>query len=204
VPPDPRTERLVGFDVKLLDPARTAQAWPRARRESYLLRPDVANIVSVDPMVTPSHFGEAAVKTPSDTPRWSWRHMGLGVWADLDAMRAAAGTSGAAVAITAPDPATFAADTRWIEAAKESTNPDTPQPSWNLIGYDVADIHFLSGMSNCGLHPDEYAVLRPIHAAHINDLGLFATLDAALAFRRRIDTLAAEHAPFYPFGIWRM
>lgn len=197
------TEPIVGFDAKLIDPKLSLQAWPKSRRDAYLMRPDAPHILSVDTSVTPSLF---KLEGAAD---FTWHRMGLGVWASLDELRNAIGSAvtepscePTCIAITAPDPVTFTGDTRWIEAAKEPTNPAAIDPAWAFLGYDVADAHFLSGLSNCGLNPEEYASLRPIHAPHINDFGLFGTADAALAFRRVIDTLAREHAPFFPFGIW--
>jgi hypothetical protein len=71
-----------------------------------------------------------------------------------------------------------------------------------LLGYDVADDVFLSGLSNCGYTDDEKSALRPKWAPHLNKYHLFDDANIAYEFKTIADARVCEHAPFFVFGIY--
>ncbi len=71
-----------------------------------------------------------------------------------------------------------------------------------LLGYDIADDVFLSGLSNCGYTEEETAMLRSTWAARLNRFHLFDQLDAASEFKALTDARVPEHAPFFVFGLY--
>jgi hypothetical protein len=73
-----------------------------------------------------------------------------------------------------------------------------------FLGYDVADLYALSGLSNCMLSADELAVIKAEFSQHINRLGLFEEMDPATRFRLTCDGLVPEHAPFEIYRIRRV
>lgn len=71
-----------------------------------------------------------------------------------------------------------------------------------LLGYDVADRVFTSGLSNCGYTDAEKAALRPVWADRLNTFHLFAEPHVACQFKVTADARVPEHAPFLVFGIY--
>src|SRR5262249_12981778 len=60
--------QLVGFDLKL-DPAAVSRSWTSERRGQFLLHEDVAEPISVDPMVWPSRFWQPHVPPGMGIPQ---------------------------------------------------------------------------------------------------------------------------------------
>lgn len=69
-----------------------------------------------------------------------------------------------------------------------------------LLGFDVADAGFWSGLSNCGYTTEELARLRPEWSKRINDFGLLQSGGDALTFREVSDRRVPEHAPFWVYS----
>lgn len=210
------SETLIGFDARIVDGPLVTKLWPKERRDSYLLRTDARLPVSVDTAVLPSAFafGEDSIDTSLGqmrVPGHNWHRSALRLWDNLAEMISllrdatpSADHRKAVLAITAADSRVLSSDVRWIEATREPLAPRTLDANWLLLGYDLTDRFFLSGLSNCGLSPSEYRSLRPKYAPQLNDFALFSTLGSAKTFLNSLDQLVAEHAPFYPFGIWQL
>jgi hypothetical protein len=73
---------------------------------------------------------------------------------------------------------------------------------FRLLGYDIADDVFLSGLSNCSYSDDEKALLRPTWSRRLNQFHLFDHADDASQFHRITETRVPEHAPFFVFGVY--
>jgi|SRR5580658_2687505 hypothetical protein len=71
-----------------------------------------------------------------------------------------------------------------------------------LLGYDVADHHFTSGLSGCSYTEEETRTLRPTWGRHLNRFHLFEQVDVAAQFKTLTDLRVREHAPFIVFGIY--
>jgi hypothetical protein len=198
-------ERMAGFDARELwvPPAKT---WPSARRERFLFRPDVERPLSVDPTVWPSIFETDA--KPEHYPHFGYQLS----WADLAELQRAAGRrfqSGAippfrTVAITLFLGDYCARDKVPWESIVPPTDPEAPNPSWKLAGYDVGDAWSLSVLSNAGFRPglDDADALRAQWGPYLNAYHLLDDLDAAIAFKHMSDQRAGpDHAPTFVFGL---
>jgi hypothetical protein len=71
-----------------------------------------------------------------------------------------------------------------------------------LLGYDVADVHFTSGLSNCGYLGEEREWLRSKWGRDLNEHHLFRESTRALEFVAVTDKRVPEHAPFLVFGVY--
>jgi hypothetical protein len=82
---------------------------------------------------------------------------------------------------------------------------DTPDPEWELLGFDVSDEWLLSGLSNCLSRNDpDFGRWEEWWDYRLNEHGLFKTLDDAREFVGMIDDRVKEHAPFHPYAIWKV
>jgi hypothetical protein len=86
----------------------------------------------------------------------------------------------------------------------EPTVPPRPPEGSSLLGYDVADAGWISGLSNCGYTDDEIKTLAPVWAPRLNSFGLLASVEDAVAFRQVCDARVTEHAPFWIYALWRL
>lgn len=198
---------LLGFDLRL-DPAAASGSWNDDRRRRFLLRADVVEPLSVDPMVWPSRFWQPHVPPGMGIPR----HVGtvavpdgtpgytpLGLWSDLVSLRAFA--AGADVELV---PERLVAIVTWLgdRAPHQRRGSDRVEPEgWARLGFDVADQSLVSGLVNCGYDPTERDGLVAGWSGRLNGHGLLDALDAAIAFRDLADARVPEHAPFVVFEL---
>ncbi len=82
--------------------------------------------------------------------------------------------------------------------------PAIRDEAWALLGYDVADVWLLSGLTNCGFDKmtEDVEAFRKKYVPSLNAYHLFDTLEAAKEFQILSDDRVQEHAPFFVFGIW--
>ena len=160
---------LLGFDLWLRPERYLERAWQSERREHFLLRPDVFWPKSADTMVWPSMFAPAnawpdaaaefdCVELEAEGFRWQC----LRLWPDLATMlgnlRAHApgmekGGVPLRIELITEQPAErFDA---WEAVLEPRLDCDKPPADWTLLGHDVADAAYISGLSNCGYLPEE-------------------------------------------------
>ena len=181
-------EVVVGFDVRVRSD-RAPQWWDDERRDSYLLRPEVAVPLSVDEAVWPrpdSALAEGRLEVL--TPRYSSVEDALG----------AAGPDDEVVAISqwrGPGEPELPAGPTW---------PMKVDEAWERLGWDVVDGVFPSGISNCQLRPEDVLGWRDRWAERFNDHHLFDDLPTAFAFRDVVGKRVPEHAPFAVMGLYRV
>ena len=221
--------RVIGYDLRI-GVEHGGHDWDLARRERYLLRPDVDHPLSVDPMVWPQRYDESS--WPDDARRWATASKTfLGLFDNTDTLTAirdgieAGAFEGESTFIAiSSNPSTWSdvqrqawdklvsvpqgsawtdAGLRELEAKRiVSTERET---GWSFLGFDVADAYLLSGLSNCGLSSEkEDERLAPIWAGHLNDHHLFQDENQAVAFSKTLDERVPEHAPFYAYGLWQV
>lgn len=77
-----------------------------------------------------------------------------------------------------------------------------PDSNWTLLGYDVADDGFISGLSNCGYEPVEKRRWQAEWNPEINQHGLISNASEALKFKLQADKRVVEHSPFFVFGLY--
>jgi hypothetical protein len=204
---------IVGYDMRLRAEDYAAARWPADVRERFLLRPEIPWPLAIDTMVWPSLFtfggadaGFRRFFTPVptvDVRPTDIRQMHLDLWCDPAAMRRAAGSATAlavACELVAEDDR-LAADRFWREALALEVRAASLPAGWRLLGHDVADQGFVSGLSNCGYGDDERAVWRRRWAGLLNEAGLFVALADAVAFRDAMDARVSEHRPFEVFAL---
>jgi len=203
-------EALLGFDARemFLDGAST---WPAARRAQYLLRDDVARPKSVDTAVWPNIFGDGLPEDIARTvglpqvPLPAWRGPNRELWDDLTRLAETLGPlanhAHRIVAVAWASADGFSKHASSGAPYREKTVPDALGPEWRLLGFDVADAYFTSGLSNCGYTESERTSLRPLWAGRLNEHHLFVDVRHALAFCGVAESRAPEHAPFLVYAI---
>jgi hypothetical protein len=189
---------LLGFDCRAWG-ADEAQPWPAERRDLYLLRGDVPRPVSVDTMVWPRPDGLEAAQAASYFALTT-------LITDLDEVRqmgSQAQTSYAVVALTISlTPLSLPDQQEWQARQWIVPRPASLAPEWPRLGWDVADMGLISGLSNCGYTPGERATLAGQFGPGLNDHHLFSDHDLADQFRHITNARVPEHAPFFVFGIY--
>ncbi|MFP6757397.1 MAG: hypothetical protein VCC99_04155 [Alphaproteobacteria bacterium] len=187
----------LGFDLRDDAAVYLAREWTDARRALYLLRDDVAWPKSVDSLVWPSPI-DGDRRNPVD--RTDMRGWVLGLWSNLDLLPATDTTAHRIRIDLLLDRAPARDDFfRFLD--------DGPPPllghseSWAVIGFDVADTGFISGLSNCGYDDEERAGLNREWGPRINDHGLFESTDDAREFVAVSNARIPEHAPFYVMAL---
>jgi hypothetical protein len=208
--------RILGFDFRVgMDDKLLGERWPEQRRSQYLLRPDVVAPLSVDTGVWPSLFDfdspqSNATAYPVPANDNYFHHQGLHLWADLPEMRRAVLNNthqpkkGFSACFTLEDDGFVLSEEKWRMAFEEPTVPAGLDARWALMGYDVADRFFTSGLSNCGYNVEEAERARATWRESINTNGLFSSADEARRFKEYSDTRVQAHAPFYIFGIYEI
>ena len=184
-------EKVIGFDLRINGDVETAE-WSPARRNQYLLRPDVKSPLSTDVWVWGS------VLSPDRSRRLVFDLKSLS-----QQTQAALEPRPWLVAVTlVADPGQIV-DTIGCDGSI-SAEPELPLPDWKHLGYDVADGSLLSGLSNCGYTAEEREPLRKRFAQCLNRFHLFDELDPAFAFKDETNTRVPEHKPFFVYGLYRI
>jgi hypothetical protein len=197
-------EQLLGFDTREMW-ISFDDSWSEGRKKQYLLRQDIEKPLSVDRLVWQSVFNSAFEE---ETIAVNF-YIGLGrLWSKLDHMRQFLDDSWGANW----KPCWFIAVTALIESSEQKEimnlhgpgdlNPAVINPTWDLLGYDIADDGDISGLSNCGYGSDEAKSLRTRWGSRLNTYHLFDDLNQALEFKIVSDARVPEHAPFAVYGIY--
>jgi hypothetical protein len=215
-------QRLIRFDVRLDRDDYVGAFWDREHRSRFLLKPDLEWPLSVDPLVWPSVFYSeifreatklpyGSIEVPPSTDDGQY-------WLNFERMKnyyqAHKGqrTSGVFVGIGLFSEKTLTEDIIPYETGASMqcaltlgrTVPSEIPPASELLGYDVADGSWISGLSNCEYSPQERERLRRLWASRMNEFGLLTSLEDAVQFRLLSDARVPEHSPFWVYGIWRL
>ncbi len=210
---------IIGFDVRLAAADYLARDWAAARRELFLLDPDVAWPRSVDKTVWPSRFyflgdyladGDPTARIEVETTPKDFRESCFLLWADGAAMAArlrdeAPDTAPAGLPVrieVVTEHPLEPGDPHWGPAFEPRIPPEVPPSPWPLLGYDVADSAMTSGLMNCGFEEPEREPLRTEWAPRLNEHGLFAAPEDAARFRALSDERVPSHAPFFVFALY--
>jgi len=196
-------EQTMGYDARYC--IDFAEHWPEERRNDFLYRTDVREVLSVDTTVWPSMFADLREPLPAHLESLA----PCGLWAEERALRKAVAECGPVPAVQTIK-VTLAwdgAETRHPASGQLAHIVEAPSQGgeWQFVGFDVGDAYLLSVLTNCGLppgHDKAEAVRRREWAPHLNEFHLFSELSAASAFRRFSDVrLASDHAPTFVYGI---
>ena len=210
---------LLGFDVRTAKEQYVSRHWGRDARAEYLLHPDIEWPLSIDERVWPSVFS-----TFRDSTMVSYSAIEIEFEVhcanrlDLERMR----TSYDAHRALAPDGvfvgiellSETTADGQSIPYEQpagtgcaiwlDPTVPDRLPEGSTLLGYDVADAGWISGLADCGYTKEEIDDLGSVWARRLNSFGLLSTLEDAVTFRQVSDQRVPEHAPFWVYALWRL
>lgn len=194
-------EMLLGFDCRQ-GVTGVAANWDAKRREAFLFRADAPQPLSTDTIVWPAVLnGELRLGTCVG-------HQDL--WSDLQCLEACSQAHdiqgpnrGSLIAVTVHLSESNKVEWELDKSAVPATTPPVRDEGWSFVGYDVSDKWLLSGLSNCGFIPsDDQEALRRKWSSRLNQYHLFTNLEHATEFRKLSNKRAAEHSPFFVFGIW--
>ena len=196
-------ENIVGFDARE-NWLSFHREWSRERQETFLLKHDVIKPLSVDTTVWRSVFSNDDVCT--QPPNIGWRH---NTWARLsqleEFLHTDSPTTGGEYWIIA---ITQFLDHEIREAIGIDHLPVQPEAisnEWELLGYDVAEMVFLSGLANMGYSSakrDQQEFAQHTYGAALNDYHLFVDKEVALKFALWSNDRDTGHPNFYVYGLY--
>ena len=213
----PLVKHLVGFDVRWVSDPGFLGFWDDARRQQYLIRPEVGYPLSIDRHVWPSRFAQPGLAEPIgavadlDGGAGGMHFANLSFWGSLremvsqykpslsrDCVIAAALLipQGQRTGVKGP------ADPWRAFVTSQRTDPDQPGQRWVSLGCDVANDGYLSGLSNCGMFESERQSLRARWSDSLNEYGLFVAPENALAFCDDANTRLKDDGPFHVFELF--
>ena len=197
--PEPTQEILLGFDAREMWMTLEELMHPGHKRSTFLLRDDVAKVLSADTLVWPSVFDQ------SQTPRWIGANRPL--WENLELLERSLSTQAPYCLIAA----TWHAEVAFSGEKHPRLGPhDLPtiplsrDPEWRFLGFDITDGSLLSGLSNCGYKEEERRTLAPQWAHRLNKHHLVDEVADAFEFRGLTNKRVPEHAPFFVIGLWQI
>lgn len=195
-------ESVIGFDAREMSFSDSAD-WPSERRKIFLLKSDVEKPLSVDTSVWNSIFDIYEVlKRPR---KMGWRN---DTWARLpelqEHLRSCAEVKIGyywTIAITQ-----FLDDVTRTEIGVDvlPVMPNTINPDWQLLGYDVAELTLLSSLMNMGYRIDEKRIVEEKFAESLNKYHLFTDEKVAQEFTHWSNARDKGHGPFYIYGLYRV
>lgn len=199
---------LLGFDAR----EEYLGSWDQARRERYLLVCDVPKPYSVDVLVWPSIFGDGMGEQqqveagPKLRLTSTWRGPNAPLWEDLGVLQEAIAEAPrqqyTLVAVSEVNVNPSLGEPPEIAGLAPARSPAALNDGWSLLGYDVADRYFISGLTNCGYEPDETRrVAAQRWSARLNAHHLFDEAADASRFSAEVALRVPEHAPFFVFAL---
>jgi len=213
----------VGYDIRLCADAYLPAYWNADRRKRHLLRPEIEWPLSFDPLVWPSVFkSPQEFQVPGIEDWWPDRpptivaepvnkryDTFMDLWPELDEMLGTFREHASPGACGVPIVVEMAGDIQPESDAAPWPSFDTEVPvqarpaDWILIGYDVCDFGWISGLSNCGTASNEMQQLCRDWQDRLNEFGLFLSAADAREYCTVTDRRVPEHAPFCVFALHR-
>jgi len=223
-------EVLIGYDIREMWLDITS-LWNMERRKTFLLRRDVPKPASVDPAVWPSVF-DVDIAEPAEhmmgigrqdtynTSQWDEvveNHTSLtlpgktgyrqSLWNDLSELKQAVSIAWSTiwkpVCVIAVTKVVNTSDDEQTEAySNYFVHPNRLHPSWQLLGYDVADDVLTGFISNAGYREDEIEILQTQWVRHFNQWHLFDSRDLAMKYVDVARERDPMHGPFAAYGIY--
>lgn len=212
-------DNFVGFDVRLSFEDSLRHFWSEEDRQNFLIRPEIKNLISVDPEIWPSVFVWSKLDFTTEERKFpaiqvdaeSEKQTPFGLWQSYEKMVGFYCSSSKnrpkdnlAIGISLGLADQVVTD-GWIETVLEPTflaNSIKHQPDWRFKGYDVADRSLISGICNCAYNTEEIRDVRNAWACELNADGLFRDSCRAKQFATFSNLRCSEHKPFYVLGLW--
>ena len=213
---------LIRFDVRAAKQQYVSRRWDAKARAGYLLRPDTEWPLSVDRRAWPSVFYPGSVERP-DWQSYATIEVDPAIdggryWLDLARMRAyydlhrALAPGGVFIGVELLSEEDGDGDTiLYLDAdgiqcglSLQATVPERPPEGSILLGYDVANVGWISGVANTEYTEGEIRDLAPVWGHRLNSFGLLDTQEDAVAFRQVCDERDPGSAPFWIYALWRL
>jgi hypothetical protein len=187
-----------------------ATAWNEERRRKFLLRLDVDKPLSIDPQVWPSVFDAL------DDIRPAYTGLFHGLWDSREQLEESLKRAPlrdrryrivayAVVTGTLTEAERKPWDMFQVRNSQDpKPTPSTVDPTWTLLGYDLADASGVSGLMNMGFVPghDDVDRLRSEWGPYLARSHLFESREWADAFRAYSNGRVPSHAPFFVYAVW--
>ncbi|HEY3359578.1 MAG TPA: hypothetical protein VGQ83_40385 [Polyangia bacterium] len=211
-------ERLLGFDARVSVPSY----WNDQRKGELLLRTDVVQPYSADPEAWPSLFDRPG------NPRPGYVGFFQDLWEDVEQLQAHLAANCPKVPCAVVAITVHARTAGWNKGGSPLApvlggrvfdaftglplplpfaRPSVRAESWSLLGFDVADVYGLSGLSSCA-YPELQAIqqeeLSRTFGKRLNARHLFDRVQDADDFRPICDARVPNHKPFFVYGLWRV
>ena len=204
-------EKLIGFNAREMWLSSPSELYPIHPPGTFRLKDDIQKPLSTGKYTWPSLFSYVAWEDEA-LPEPGWIGVMGPAWESLDYLESTVrqhwGSGGKPYWIIALSVFTGLFTERdwahWtsVRYPTWNTNPAERNPAWELLGYDVSDLDYLSGLSDCGYDPEEKLDLVPRFASHLNQWHLFTDHTKAFEFKQVSDERVREHAPFYVYGLY--
>lgn len=193
-------EYLIGFDVREMW-TKFQDTWDLKRRDMFLLKQDILKPISVDKNVWNSVFELLNIEIPSNI---GWRQ---GIWLDINIMRES-------VPSLIPEHYEYweIGITQFLEeqvaerigAPYLPVNPPSVADEWQLLGYDVAELGLLGGLSNAGYRYEMKSYAYTEFSRHLNHYHLFEDEKIAHHFSEWTQLRDSGHGSWYVTGMYKI
>ena len=211
-------QKLMRFDVRLPKEDYASEFWNREHRNRFLLAPEIDWPLSVDPLVWPSIFFskifKEATKLPYGNVEVDPSMDGGKYWLNLEEMKRhydankLPNSKGIFVCIHLFSEAPLTGFSvpylqNGIQCGLElhDTFPHDAPAGTVLLGYDIADASWISGLNNCGYTLEDKKQLSSRWLPRLNSYGLLKELDDAIEFREVCNLRIPDHTSFWVFGV---
>lgn len=189
-------DKILGYQLRI-SPDQLKD-WDKERRLIFLLREDISRPLSVDediwPILNDAKMRNDVFLNPELPAN------GLNVH-NLRPGIPARTERGCLIAITASDADASQLCSRHQIQSELHAAHSLDTLGLRIIGFDVADAWFYSGLSNCGFGASKQ-ILSHRFARSLNEYGLFQSQEEAGAFRDDVSSRITDHAPFIVYGLW--
>jgi hypothetical protein len=212
--------KAIGYDIRQLSTDYVNSLWNTKRRKELLLNDKIEWPLTIDKNLWYSVFtylGENNPKAEKDPMTIAikeddveWNHNMLGYWPNYEDMFRffISHKKNIKTGIPIYVEAYLFDDIPkqvMLEVILEKTFTTKEKPEdWILLGFDVADYSFLSGLTNCGYKENiRKDLISSGWLDKLNEFGLLNTLNDALAFKQITDKRVHSLAPFYIYKLFK-
>lgn len=170
--------------------------WSKSRKEQYLLKEEITEIVSIDESVH-----ESVDLNGSDIDYLPGSYFGQELLEEC--ILHSDYLSLAVSMVDEPYKSLFQFLTENNIYIPSTLFASNNQFILDFLGYEVADFMFVSSLTNCEYKVEEKKYLTSFRD-RLNECGLFDDIASAEEYKNISDLRVKEHAPFYVFGLYRV
>ena len=195
-------EKLVGFAARE-GWLNYDDEWPLERKNTFLLKQDVTKPLSVHTRVWHLALDENSGINQPNRPGWRQN-----TWAQLSQLEQYLHTHSQRI----PGNYWVIAITQFLDEATSEeigidvlpVEPNRIDAEWEFLGYDVAEMVFLSSLMNMGYSDSEKNFAQQRFGSGLNEYHLFLAQEEAMAFATWSNGRDPGHGPFYVYGLYRI